>query len=153
MTRSQPDYKLHFHLPNGLVQIHPSGATELTLPSRILTKDEMAAVAVFAQVMSKLRYGKLVHYNIKLDDFEDDDELVKCEWLRSGNLKLHGVANKIWNLVETKEVAAVQKGVFTCTRGFYKSLPRRRKTGVQKLVESVMEVLDIPTAESNDSNG
>jgi hypothetical protein len=127
---NQNEYRLNFYLPRGIVNIANDGTVEMALaPECKLTRDEHAALAMMAQLLAKLQTGKLVDYDIKLASFEDNQELVKCEWLDSGNLKLHGPTTKTYRFSEDVEQAMNQARVFTCVRSIYKLLPRRRNIG------------------------
>lgn len=125
-------YSLSFFTPSGLVTIKENGTVEFTQQSQptTLSPDELATIANFSKCLTQLRNGKFVNYNFNPKALENLGEEVKCEWTESGYLKLRSVAKVRYNFVETIADAINPekvKGIFTCTRKLFNSLPQKRE--------------------------
>lgn len=121
-------YKCTFYTPRGdVISINPTNCEVVSQQHiSILTAEELAVVANISQCIARLQNGKLVEYNFQPNSFEDPSEIIRLEWLESGNLKNCGPVKKIYNLVDTVNDALISKRVFCCERKLVSSLPKRR---------------------------
>ena len=93
--------------------------------------DEFAAINVIAEtarcLVSHVKIDR--HFNPVQENVGTNPAnlIVKCEWLKSGNLKLRqSPANKKFAHTEDFAVACDRTGVFTTTMAIYEQLPKKR---------------------------
>jgi len=112
----------------GLIVIE-DGKMKLTLSrNNLLTSDEVAVIACISELNRRLSSGKIVYYDFDAKSFENmAKDIVKCEWLRSGNLKVHGLTDSKRRWCETIDEAIWQPRTFTCNRSMSILLPPHRK--------------------------
>ena len=121
----ETEYRCTFFLGGGFVKIE-RGEVEVYMRERNLTRDEMAVAAMINEAISRLKNGKLVKYDFDFRSLEDTQGIVKCEWLRSGNLKVHGPVNKVYmHCLTIQDVMAAHR-TFTCPKALLGLLPKRR---------------------------
>lgn len=99
--------------------------------SSTITADEMAMVAIINESLARILNGKVVNYNAELPSFSSQEEVVKCEWLRSGNLKVHGPTDKQYHYVDTEADALLEPRTFTCPRRLLPALPKHKQNITQ----------------------
>lgn len=120
-------YECTLKIPVGMVIIDAEGNHEIIVAEgQKITADEMAVVGAINELLAKLRFGKLIEYSPVLGSFQNDKEVIKCEWLRSGNLKIHGSTKVVYHYAETAERAMSERRTFTCPRSLISSLPKHR---------------------------
>lgn len=120
-------YKCTVIMPNGIVKVEEKTVEISVRSGQALTLDELAAIAAITETIRMLRSGKFVHYEFNPTNLADENKLVKCEWLRSGNLKIHGNTDKLYRYVETYEEAMLEQRTFTCRRSLLAKLPLTKK--------------------------
>ncbi len=122
------DFKATLSTGNGSLFVNIG--KEIEFLGRTLSHQEISAVALIAQIVEKLNTEELelsISANVKDSNLILSDDVVRCEWMRSGNLMLRGKAEKHVNFCETPEEAISKKGVFTCAMCVYMQLPKNRK--------------------------
>lgn len=117
-------YRLTFFLPGGMVKIE-NNEVEVAM-ERNLTSHELAVVGVINEAVARLNNGHFTHYEHSPKSFENPQEMIKCEWLRSGNLKIHGPTKVLYHLVETTQEALDEHRTFTCYRKLLPLIPKSR---------------------------
>jgi hypothetical protein len=64
---------------------------------------------------------------VTIDKESEDAEVIKCQWMRSGKLRIIGRKMKVrLHHALTAAEAATRKRNFTCTMGVYKVTPKER---------------------------
>lgn len=127
MKEAEPMYRCTLYLPKGMIIIDNDGMIEVVTGDHKLTSDEFAISAGIAQLLSRLRNGKVVEFKLQPDSFSNPNQVIKAEWLKkSGNLRHRGNTEKLYCYVETYQEAMIAKGVFTCTQELYNTLPKKR---------------------------
>lgn len=98
-----------------------------------LTGDELAGLAMINEILRRLRTGKLLTYDFDPIALTNDQEIVLCEWLKSGNLKINTTADgnyyhppRRWQHADTIEDATTRDRSFSCTLALAMLLPKRR---------------------------
>lgn len=121
-------YKAMFIFPSGVIQIEDDGQIEIDMATNgKMSADELAAAATISEVLARLRNGKFVNFDIKIDSYQDSTAIVKCEWLpRSNNLKIHGPTDKERDHATTVEEAINKHRTFTCPQAISVLLPKKR---------------------------
>lgn len=127
------DYRCTLFLPGGMAKIE-YGQVEIVLHGRKLSSHELAAIATINEMVERLKNGHFTSYEADLKSFENPNEIMKCEWLRSGNLKVHGPTNSSYRFVITVPMAIAEKRTFTCYRAMLAELPKARQ--ITKLTNS-----------------
>ena len=122
-------YNVNLMLEGGIVELSEDQTITVTM-NRSLTFDEMAVIATMGEMLRRLKDGKLISYDFNPKSFETGQELIKCEWKRSGNLKVHGRADKPRRFVQSVEDAVKEHRSFTCYRSLVSFLPSHREPGV-----------------------
>lgn len=121
-------YSCSFSFPAGMINYTEDGIVEVIIPAgRTITPAEMAAAAAIGEIITRLRSGKMVKYVMNPNSFVDQSQLMKCEWLRSGNLKVHGPTDKVYRFVETRDAAVQEQRTFTCKQYLIAVLPKHRE--------------------------
>ena len=123
-SRSSFSWAAVFHTVKGLVKIDGDGTVEIVGD---LSSEEMAVAATITQCLVCLRNGRLVDFKIDPNSFTLADEIVKCQWMPSGNLLHRGKADKHYQYATTAEEAMSRRGVFTCQEKLYLLLPKKRE--------------------------
>lgn len=127
MPETEQKYRCTLYLPKGMIVIDNDGMVEVVTGDHKLTPDEFSIAASIAQLLSRLRNGRVVEFNLQPDSFNNPNQVIKAEWLKkSGNLRHRGVTEKLYNYVKTSEAAMTSKGVFTCTQELFNTLPKKR---------------------------
>lgn len=125
------EYKANFFFPAGVITVEDDGRIDISVSTgKKMTSEELAAAAIISEMLTRLRSGKFVRYDFNAQSFEDETRLVKCEWLRSGNLKIHGPADKQYDHAENKEQALSKHRTFTCSVALSKLIPKKREIRV-----------------------
>lgn len=98
-----------------------------------VTSDQMAALAMINEILRRLRSGRLIQYDFDPLSLDNEERLVHCEWLPSGNLKMHKnkdgsleVPTRKWHHAWTQAEAMSRPRGFTCLLSLAQTLPRRR---------------------------
>lgn len=90
--------------------------------------NEQNAITAIVNTLTALSSGKVIDQYFNPTHDEADDELVvKCEWMRSGKLRLHGVATRSFNFCNTTTAALGKNRMFTCPKRVYRNLPERKQ--------------------------
>jgi len=124
-------YTCTFFMPKGFVKFE-EGKVEIQVPDSFLTPAELATVAVINEAIERLKDGRLVRYDFDYHSFENMKELYKCEWLRSGNLKIHGPTDKEYLHCEKIVDAMRAHRTFTCPHSLAIALPKTRNRNQPK---------------------
>lgn len=93
-----------------------------------LTQQELSFINIVGESLRCLINEKNIdhHYNPTITA-EDQQRILKCEWLRSGRLVIRDEKfSGHFRHADTVEIAMTRKRVFTCTMAVYKQLPRKR---------------------------
>jgi hypothetical protein len=122
-------YDVSVGMDGGLVRLDGDSGTIEVVMNRNLTSDEMAVIAAINEMIRRLKDGKLVSYDFNPKSFEHGQELVRCEWNRSGSLRVHGTTTKARRFVQTVEAAVQEHRSFTCYRGLIQFLPAKKHKG------------------------
>jgi hypothetical protein len=118
--------------PGIVVRIVSTGNIDISSDGEQQIKpEEFAAISIISEVLSRLRNGKMIEYKFDGDSFDNEAVYYKCEWLRSGNLKVHGPTDRrsasILKLCETVESALQQRRSFVCPKYLVELIPKKRK--------------------------
>lgn len=119
-------YSVAFMMDGGIVDIKQEEGIVVTM-NRPLTADEMAVAGTINEMLARLRNGKFVSYDFDPRSFEDAQSIIKCEWLRSGALKIHGPTPKPYHHCESVDLAVKEHRTFTCLRSLLAFLPPSRE--------------------------
>lgn len=96
-----------------------------------LSGQELAMINVFTQTIRCLTTQRPIdhYFNPTITD-EDANQIVKCEWLRSGKLVVRqtNYGKKFQHALTVSE-ALTKRRIFTCPRYLLRQLPRRRSAG------------------------
>lgn len=120
-------YHAAVFVPCGAVEIDEDGNINIAVNEKKMTSEELAAIAVISEVLARLRNGKFIDYSFNIKSFENSTALVKCEWLRSGNLKIHGPTDRPYEHAESVDEAIQRHRTFTCSVSISALLPKRRE--------------------------
>ena len=135
------EYKASFIFPNGIVTYDNDQIEVAVGRGKTMSADEFAAAAIISEVLTRLRGGKFVSYDFNAKSFEDEARLVKCEWLKSGNLKIHGPTEKQHDHADTVEEAMHKHRTFTCSVSVSRLIPKKR----------VVKIMAAPADSSSDN--
>lgn len=109
--------------------VSEDGGEPLVSQRGTITANEHAAVHVIAETMRALATGRPVDHLFNPTINEEEEKIVvKCRWMKSGNLRIldEGPVKKFKH-ADTLEEALERHRVFTCTRSLLRRLPRKRK--------------------------
>lgn len=118
------EYRLTLFLPGGMVKIE-NNEVEVAM-ERKLTSHELATIGVINEAVARLSNGHFTHYEHSPKSFENPQEMLKCEWLRSGNLKVHGPTQVVYHLCDSTQQALDEHRTFTCYRKLLAFIPKTR---------------------------
>lgn len=92
------------------------------------TQEQLAALNIIFETAKCLESGRSLDRHFNPVQGENKYQLVKCEWLASGNLVLRDEkATKHYQHAESTEEAMKRRGVFTTMLDIFNNLPKRRK--------------------------
>lgn len=118
-----------------------------------LSATEHAALNFVVEIARCLLIGKSIDHTFNptktLERIQEEEQLVRCRWLKSGKLIMMNECSKRWKHAATIEEAISRQRVFTCTRNVYDSMPKRRprKLAIVPVREvSAREVKEMPSA-------
>lgn len=127
---ARKDIEANIQIGNAFCQFTPLG--DIIINGE-LTSDQMAGIAMINEILRRLRSGRLVQYDFDPIMLDNEERLVHCEWLKSGNLKIHKnndgsleIPTRRWNHAWTRAEAMSRARGFTCTLSLLQMLPRRR---------------------------
>lgn len=96
-----------------------------------LSGDQLGTVQVIQKTLEQLAIGNTIdRYFNPTAYLEESRRMLKCKWLKNGNLVIvEEDPARHYRHVTTTEEAIQQKRTFTCTRSLHAALPRKRRKG------------------------
>lgn len=93
-----------------------------------MTANQMAGTNAIMQVLRCLSLDRMIDatFNPTYDEAAGN-EIVKCRWERSGNLKLIGTVTGTYMHALSIEEAIQRIRIFTCPRHLFDRLPKKRQ--------------------------
>jgi hypothetical protein len=111
-----------------------------------------ATIHVIMEVARCLMNGQSInHYFNPTVVHSEEDEYVKCQWMRSGKLVSSGKADKKYMHADTVDEAMLRKRVFTCTRHLYSLMPKRRPASSRPSRSSQSHTSQSPSKEKSNA--
>lgn len=92
-----------------------------------VSANELAGLHGILEIIQCLSTGKEIgpHFN-PTENHAEEDQVIKCMWDRSGNLRIVGPTDRFHQHAETVDDALKRNRVFTTTRRISKKLPLKR---------------------------
>lgn len=126
-------------------------ANGINIPaSNNFSRSEMNGIALIGEILHRLRTDKSLDVEVPNEVMIVVDPLVMCEWLDSGNLKIHqDRPTRKWKHCSNEVQAIAADRSFTCSESLSKAIPKSR---TQFMVENARLRLGFTVEKDNKDN-